>query len=203
MLFVLTGDFQIGKTRWLKALIDKLVQAGITCFGVIAPGQWVKSDTDKANAQGFEKLGIDNLLLPENIVIPFAQRIDLARKDGSFVEESQAGQAKLGWYIDDKAIDKVNLYLSTIDSLINETLGRKVLVIDELGRLELLHNGGLTEAMTLLFEGPHDGMEDAIIVVRIELVGKVEALFSETWGDVVQIAPDEASENLIKNRLLL
>ena len=62
MLFILTGDIQIGKTRWLKSTCRKLAADGIPCAGVVAPGVWVPSEHGDAN--GFEKLGIDNVLLP-------------------------------------------------------------------------------------------------------------------------------------------
>lgn len=74
MLFILTGDIQIGKTRWLKSTCRKLAADGIPCAGVVAPGVWVPSEHGDAN--GFEKLGIDNLLLPQGERIPFARRRD-------------------------------------------------------------------------------------------------------------------------------
>lgn len=77
MLFILTGDIQIGKTRWLKSTCRKLAADGIPCAGVVAPGVWVPSEHGDAN--GFEKLGIDNLLLPQGERIPFARRRDLRR----------------------------------------------------------------------------------------------------------------------------
>ena len=69
MLFILTGDIQIGKTRWLESTCRKLAADGIPCAGVVAPGVWVPSEHGDAN--GFEKLGIDNLLLPQGERIPF------------------------------------------------------------------------------------------------------------------------------------
>ena len=74
MLFILTGDIQIGKTRWLESTCRKLAADGIPCAGVVAPGVWVPSEHDDAN--GFEKLGIDNLLLPQGERITFARRRD-------------------------------------------------------------------------------------------------------------------------------
>lgn len=201
MLFILTGDVQIGKSRWLKALVDELAQSGVSCLGVIAPGIWIESSTDAANDQGYEKLGISNLLLPGNITIPFAQRADIALQSGSYVEESQAGRAKLGWHIDDEAIDKVNAHLSTITRLAGEMPGRKLLVIDELGRLELECGSGLVEAMELLRIGPHMNMRDALVVVRETLAERVESLFAETWNGALRIAPTRRDAELVKRRL--
>ena len=64
MLFLLTGEVQIGKTRWLESLVTELGAFGVPCAGVLAPGQWVPSMGPRADANGFEKLGIDNVLLP-------------------------------------------------------------------------------------------------------------------------------------------
>lgn len=104
MLFLLTGEVQIGKTRWLESLVTELADCGVSCVGVLAPGQWVPSEGEHADANGFEKLGIDNVLLPGGERIPFARRGDLARADGTFNEESQAAKAELAWHIDDAAI---------------------------------------------------------------------------------------------------
>ena len=90
MLFLLTGEVQIGKTRWLESLVAELGAFGVPCAGVLAPGQWVPSTGPHADANGFEKLGIDNVLLPGGERVPFARRGDLARADGTFDEESQA-----------------------------------------------------------------------------------------------------------------
>ena len=97
MLFLLTGEVQIGKTRWLESLVTELADCGVSCVGVLAPGQWVPAEGEHADANGFEKLGIDNVLLPSGERIPFARRGDLARADGTFDEESQAAKAELAW----------------------------------------------------------------------------------------------------------
>ena len=76
MLFLLTGEVQIGKTRWLESLVTELADCGVSCAGVLAPGQWVPSEGEHADANGFEKLGIDNVLLPSGERIPFARRGD-------------------------------------------------------------------------------------------------------------------------------
>ena len=116
MLFILTGNVQIGKSRWLERLADDLTRLDVTCYGVIAPGIWVESNTDAANDQGYEKLGINNLLLPDNVTVPFAQRADIARANGTYADLSQAGRVGLGWHIDDAAIARVNERKTTGDT---------------------------------------------------------------------------------------
>ena len=89
MLFILTGDIQIGKTRWLSALVDDLARRGVTVFGVLSPGDWRErpngevggeSARGMAGAGRYEKFGIDCVLLPSGERIRFAERGDLAHK---------------------------------------------------------------------------------------------------------------------------
>ena len=70
MLFLLTGEVQIGKTRWLESLVTELADRGVPCAGVLAPGQWVPSEGEHADENGYEKLGIDNVLLPVGVTWP-------------------------------------------------------------------------------------------------------------------------------------
>ena len=76
MLYILTGEIQTGKTRWLQGLIDELTQEGVPLEGVLAPGVW---RPNPAKPNGFEKLGIDNVMLPGGETVAFARRRDLAR----------------------------------------------------------------------------------------------------------------------------
>ena len=201
MLFILTGNVQIGKSRWLERLADDLTRLDVTCYGVIAPGIWVESNTDAANDQGYEKLGINNLLLPDNVTVPFAQRADIACANGTYADLSQAGRVGLGWHIDDAAIARVNEHLSSIEKRAEDDRRHKLLVIDELGRLELDHESGLVEAMRLLRNGPCAGMKDALVVVRETFAERAESLFAETWNGVLRIAPTRQDAELVKRHL--
>lgn len=158
MLFILTGNAQTGKTRWLTRLIEELAQLRIPCWGVVAPGIWREASvarqfTDSvlpANEIVREKIGIDNVLLPTNQRIPFAKRSDLAEADSEFGQQSESSEAKLAWAIADEALAKVNAYFQTLgDAVVKqgppEARGG-LLVVDELGRLELQHGGGLHRA---------------------------------------------------------
>ncbi len=200
MLYILTGEVQIGKSRWLEQLANDLGQAGVTCLGVIAPGVWIESDSAAANEHGYEKLGIDNLLLPERILIPFAQRVDIARENGTYHEESQAGRVGLGWHINEDALARVNAHLASIPKRAKSITGRKLLVIDELGRLELHHDGGLVEAVKLLETGPQVGIENALVVARQRLADEVERRFDAMWSGAVQLAPSPDTARLIMRR---
>lgn len=219
MLFLLTGEVQIGKTRWLESLVTELADCGVSCVGVLAPGQWVPSEGEHADANGFEKLGIDNVLLPSGERIPFARRGDLARADGTFDEESQAAKAELAWYIDDAAIDRVNAHFDelavrasvAVPTDAKSHFGRSaegaeskdpsrapgLLIVDELGRLEIWRGGGLTSAMALLAQGPTAAFPHVLAVVRDYLLDDAEALFAEAWPDRCRIKPNDAAREAI------
>lgn len=196
MLFILTGDIQIGKTRWLESTCRKLAADGIPCAGVVAPGVWVPSEHDDDN--GFEKLGIDNLLLPQGERIPFARRRDLAQVEGTFDPNSQSAQMQLGWEISDDAIVQVNVHFDRIAARSRQNERQSLLVVDELGRLELMRNQGLTSALALLDEGPSPTFPHALIVVRDVLVDLARERFAPAWGDPALISPTQDAEEAIR-----
>ncbi|WP_302382953.1 hypothetical protein [uncultured Adlercreutzia sp.] len=196
MLFLLTGEVQIGKTRWLESLVAELGAFGVPCAGVLAPGQWVPSTGPHADANGFEKLGIDNVLLPGGERVPFARRGDLARADGTFDEECQAAKAELAWHIDDAAIDRVNAHFDEITAHAS-AVAPGLLIVDELGRLEIWRNGGLTSAVALLAQGPTAAFPHALAVVRDYLLDDTEALLAPAWPEIARISPNDAAREAI------
>ena len=207
MLLLLTGDVQIGKTRWLENLCAGLQAAGTCVAGVVAPGQWVPRPEGQPGgkhgfdgAGRFEKLGIDNVLLPQGERIEFARRRDLAAKSKAFTEGTQAKAAKLGWAISDTAIAQVNAHFAALaKQATNETklAPHAMLVVDELGRLELLHSCGLTNALAILDAGPTPQFPHAIAVVRETLLDEARRRFEPRWGKATVIGPDNAARNLV------
>lgn len=208
MLFALTGEIQTGKTRWLDRTVQRLSDEGVRCAGVIAPGVWRRRDPGAEPSAGeravgsngaseFEKLGIDNVLLPDGERVSFARRVDLAQAAGSFDEASQSARAGLGWAIDDGAIARVNAHFERLACEASGSLGsgdrrRSLLVVDELGRLELIRGEGLTAAMALLDRGPMEAFPHALVVVRADLVHHVRLRFEPIWGAVSAIGPGDA-----------
>lgn len=276
MLFLLTGDVQIGKTRWLESLCASLQAAGTCVAGVVAPGQWVPRPEGQPGgkhgfdgAGRFEKLGIDNVLLPQGERIEFTRRRDLAAGGKAFAEGAQAKAAKLGWAISDTAIAQVNSHFAMLakqagiapaDSgaddpttaqaevdtpaaapldngvcppvaaetaaktsplaqtstgestaakaegnvlaaapAANETrlAPHAMLVVDELGRLELLRSCGLTNALAILDAGPTPQFPHAIAVVRETLLDEARRRFEPRWGEPIAIGPDDAASELV------
>ncbi|MBR2835130.1 MAG: hypothetical protein IKE43_05430 [Coriobacteriales bacterium] len=112
MLFFLTGEIQTGKTRWLEQLVKLLAEKGVLCEGVIAPGVWreipIEAEKTEVGVQAsvsipagtrtcrYEKLGIDNVLLPGGERIAFAKRSDLA-SESERKSASQSRGAQLAW----------------------------------------------------------------------------------------------------------
>ena len=113
MLYLLTGQVQTGKTRWLQGLVSAYEARGVVVGGVLAPGIWRKV-TARDGATSFEKLGIDNVLLPGGERVPFARRVDLACQAGACDSQSQSARAGLGWAIDDAAIARVNAHFRVL-----------------------------------------------------------------------------------------
>lgn len=206
MLYVLTGDVQTGKTRWLQRLIGELEAAGITPYGVIAPGRWIEHRDGDVTT--YEKTGIDNELLPQHELMPFARRARDVETDEAQRTCSQARKAQLGWAIDDNALDRVNEHLAwvaqtTTDGAVSaEDEGQRckgLLVIDELGRLEILHGNGLTYGLALVERGATSILPHALVIVREQLLDQTLARFSDApWDGMKAILPTaEAFDELI------
>ena len=195
MLFILTGEFEIGKTRWLEAELAYLRANGVPAAGVIAPGIWERTP------DGFEKRGIDNVLLPEGRRIRFALRRDLSG-DG-VPEAAHANETCTKWRIEEDAVNQVNGLFSTLAAQRNDVVAfPSLLVVDELGPLELVRGAGLTQAMALLDMGPSAAYPHALIIVRSSLVECACERFASAWGEHVILQPDDQSGNLLHANLL-
>ena len=195
MLYLLTGDIQIGKTRWLKTLCNTLGQRDVEVAGVIAPGQW-----HPLGDKTFDKRGIDNVLLPSGERIAFARRRDLALEEGTLDPASQSAQANLMWEIDETAICRVNDHFRELTRHARTPGSRPgILVVDELGQLELVRGGGLTSAVALLDAGPTPRYPHAIVVVREQLIEHAHRRFDAAWGGAVRaVSPtDQAAAQLL------
>lgn len=185
MLFILTAPAQSGKTRWLQGIVSELEERGINCRGVLAPGVW-EDHGEAAGTQRFVKLGIDNLLLPQHETVHFAKLPEL---DGG----------NLCWDIDEDALAQVNAHFANLAATLSDVAAdsaKTLTVIDELGPLELQQNGGLTEAVKLLGEGPKPGLEDVLVVVRQELLSLAVLKFA-FWGEFQMIWPDDAGRRAV------
>ncbi|WP_415996860.1 hypothetical protein, partial [Gordonibacter pamelaeae] len=266
MLFILTGDVQSGKTRWLERLVAELAADGVESRGVLAPGVWrPRADGDDGGLRppgsgegAYEKLGIDNVLLPQGERLRFARRRDLAERDGQLNPASQSAAAQLAWEIPGESLARVNAHFemlakSTLPeqwtsdgaavftsseqrvpnaavnfphsekrspdgrpfekaaSVSRETFVREegeggapaparpwLLVVDELGRLELERGCGLTVALDLVERGPVPGCPHALVVVRARLRDRAEERFAAAWGGCEALAPGDGARTAVR-----
>ena len=136
-----------------------------------------------------------SILLPEHETIPFASRRDLAVLDGTIDAESQSARARLHWEISRDALARVNAHFEQLTREAHVKTAASLLVVDELGRLELLHGEGLACALALLELGPTPAYPEAIVVVRETLLPQAHELLDGPWnGDVREIAPGASLE---------
>ena len=183
MLFILTGGIRTGKTTWLQARADELEAAGVPVRGVLAPGVW----------RDGEKLGIENVLLPSR------ERVLLATP----VNWGQSPINRCGWDFDPTALAHVNAHLAELRTRADEKDVRPgLLVIDEIGPLELRCGGGLTAGLELLDAGPAPAWPHALVVVRAALAEEVAARLQGAWGPVELVRPDESGARRLREVLL-
>ncbi len=224
MLYILTGDIQIGKTRWLQAVVSELVAAGVPVAGVLAPGVW---RPNPACPNGLEKTGIDNVLLPGGERVAFARRHDLALDAAGKLDTVMPSNMRLVWRFSDEAVERVNAHFAHLAHLPGEDSGHAgradcargagqvscdgsdcacggLLVVDELGRLELECGLGLTNATDLLARGPRPGWPHALVVVRDMLLSRAHALLDAPWrGAVREIGPTEEARRELRGRMCI
>lgn len=208
MLLILTGQIRTGKTTWLRARVGALEAAGVACYGVTAPGVW----DDRGR-----KVAIDNELLPGQGRVRLARAADPAEAGG------------MAWDFDAAALARVNAHLAGLRGGRPHESGQRggrpagdtlredsphedaspacaarpgLLVVDELGPLELRRGAGLTEALALLAEGPTRAWSHALVVVRAGLAEEAAALLGPTWGEVRELRPDDAGTELLTGVVL-
>ena len=179
MLFILTGDIRTGKTTWLEARVRELEAAGVPVRGVLAPGVW----------RGGEKIGIQNVLLPSR------ERVLLATPAGDGCSTG------LGWDFDAEALARVNAHLIELAATSGD-MQSGLLVIDEVGPLELRRGGGLTAALALLDAGPKPAWPHALVVVRPALVEDARTRFAQSWNSAELLSPDELGALRLREALL-
>jgi len=193
MLQILTGAIQSGKTRWLERYIAAREAEGMVCCGLLSPGVWVEHRDAGAGVR-YEKTGIEAVLLPGGRRLPFAQRRDLALGAGIMGDAGQSEQAGLGWAIDDAAIAAVNRHFDELAEQVQGAASKggevqRLLIVDELGRLELERGGGLTSAMRLLELGPAAGFSHALAVVRDSLAPLAISRLKPSWPNLELLEP--------------
>ena len=194
-LFLLTGEVQEGKTRWLEAQLAALQAAGVEAWGILTPGQWVaREGASNAGAAEpiFDKQGIDMVFYPEQTRKVFARRADLVREgDGTRGFSHDGSGRTMLWHFVPERFAEANELYARMRNLKADDACARVAVLDEVGRLEL-RGEGLMEGMAFLDGGPHPAFGAAVAIVRRELLEAARQRFAGTWGENLQvIGPDE------------
>lgn len=218
MLLILTGQIRTGKTTWLRARVGALEAAGVACYGVTAPGVW----DDRGR-----KVAIDNELLPGARRVRLARAADPAEAGGmawdfdaaalarvnahlaGLREGGQRGDGPAGGRLDGGELregvphgGELARSIPHGDASPARTARPGLLVVDELGPLELRRGAGLTEALALLAEGPTPAWPHALVVVRAGLAGEAASLLAPAWGEVRELRPDDAGTELLTGVVL-
>ena len=208
MLFFLTGEIQTGKTRWLQATISELEQHGVQVQGVVAPGVWHEHRNTKDGSVSYEKLGIDNVLLPSGKRIAFAQRVDLIDVADWNSDCTQAKAAGLAWAIRDEAIAEVDRFFAHMSSAscnqANSQAGpdTRLVVIDEFGRLELLRGQGLVSAVAFIDRGATPAFPHALVIVREQLLDCAMDRFAHApWNGMRPLYANDEGKRILLSAL--
>jgi len=146
-LTLLSGVPGSGKTTFL---LEQLFVAQLSPVGVICPARFEEG----------QKTGIVAWLLPGS------ERLLLARPRDS-LDSVPSDDVGLYWVFDNEVMERINQHLRSLEALPTPEVGSPLLIIDEIGPLELVHNRGFTEALRLLDAGVYP---EALVVVNLELI---------------------------------
>ena len=161
-LFLVTGKRGAGKTTWCLELRRQARAAGVQPLGLISPAVF---------EQGM-KTGIDLIDLASGE----RRRLAVNRHLALYRLPKQPGLAKRDWLFDPEALAWGNQILEGLQH-------GELLILDELGPLELLEDEGLTAGMALIDE-KRFGL--TCVVVRPTLVPTALQLWP--WGQVLWTA---------------
>jgi len=147
--YILTGERGAGKTLWCSKLGNAARELNLILGGVLSPGVYEKNQRVAINLRDLTTGGVRRLA-------------DKRSGEGSL-------HSTLNWSFDEETLDWGNEILSTLGEV-------DLLILDEIGPLELLHGNGLQAAFQLIYQRRY---RTVIIVVRPSLL----ELASQRWPD--------------------
>ena len=160
-LVLVSGPSGTGKTCWCQALAERAHELGIPAIGLVSP----------AIFNGNIKVGIDLLNLASG-----AQRHMAVRRG-----ESGDGHNTLDWHFDSETLDWGNNILGQLGTC-------QLLILDELGQLELKRGIGLTNGIGVI-SARHYNL--ACVVVRPSLLDDAQVLWP--WAETYFIPYSQTS----------
>jgi len=158
-LILITGPSGSGKTTFCIRLASLVVEAGLSVGGILCPAVFASG----------KKVGIDQL----DISSGERQRLG--------VRSNNTGDSTVGcWHMDEAVIAWGNQIISGLND-------EDIIIIDELGPLELEEGSGYQQALHLLDEGRY---RTAFVVVRPALLPLAQLRWPQaqicSLGDVTQ-----------------
>jgi nucleoside-triphosphatase THEP1 len=162
-LWLVTGESGAGKSSWCQELVRRGREAGLTPVGLISPAVF----------QDGRKVGIDL------IEVETGERRRLATKKEDKSSPSTAGLSTQAWDFDTETLAWGNRIL---ERLVPATL----LILDELGPLEILDGKGLTAGLRLIDQKQY---RLACVVIRPRLLPT--ALERWPWSKALEIPADK------------
>jgi nucleoside-triphosphatase THEP1 len=153
---LLTGERAVGKTAVCQRVVEEARERGYCCSGLLSPGV----------LEGEEKRGI--------------QLVDVSTGEARLLAMTDDGTADIRW-------GKYRFLSSTLQwgtLVLKAALPSHLLVVDELGPLELEKGEGLVTALELLDGG---SFSLALIVVRPELVAALAERLKGLRPKVIEV----------------
>ncbi|MCX6056078.1 MAG: hypothetical protein NTZ74_14415 [Chloroflexi bacterium] len=171
-IWLITGPREVGKTRFCTHLVTEAQKRGLKIAGVLSPPRWV--DGQKTAIE------IINLSNQEQWVLA-------TRRVGD-----ESGMGTEHWVFDPEVTEWGNQVLS-------HPHGCDLLIIDELGPLELLHGAGWQKAFSTINDRKY---QVAVVVIRPELLEKGLGRWPE--ARILKIDPemDERSESALIEQVI-
>lgn len=168
-IVLVSGLRQTGKTTWCRSLVEEARRGEISVAGLLAPAVF----------DGRHKSAIDQLDLRSGVNRRLAERQRAFRGRWAFGNNNPRD----AWRFDDDTIAWANRVLEDETARTQE-----LVIIDEIGPLELLRGEGLTTALSLLDARRY---RLAVVVIRSSLIPRA----LERWPWAIPIRTDQRFRN--------
>jgi nucleoside-triphosphatase len=171
MIVLLTGESGCGKTTLCTRVVAALKSRGVNVAGVLTLPRFA--------AQRGEKIGMDveNVRTGERVAL--AERVAVGK-----------GTANLAWKFDDAGLARGT-------QILRDATPCDMLVVDELGPLELIHNEGWIVALDILEAGRYRA---ALVVVRPSLLESFQAhvKLQVTFETITPANREELAKHIVR-----